>query len=184
MCKLRTILGVIIVCLAAGAAESVPVYRQGFRGHPWIEWRYPDGDSVGQNCHGNCGRGCNDSWNPCGGRQQYWVQEMLDEPQVSGGGNYRVSCDSYSGTLYVFRGQVYVAPMRETYNGFQTAACLAHDATCGTGWAFFGCLWPPNALCPFDRQDKEWSWVAGRDGRLWELEEIIEGGCPADGYYP
>jgi len=183
MGKLRIVLGMIIVGLAAGAAESgVPVYREGFRGDPWIDWRYPDGDSVGQNCHGNCGAGCGDAWNPCGGRQQYWVQEMLGDPQFSGL-DYYTTCDTRFGTLYVHTGQRHVAPMRETYNGFVTLACTSHDATCGTGWAFIGCLWPPHHLCPFDRHNEEWSWETWRDGRRWEITEVIEGGCPCQGDY-
>ena len=182
MLKPSTILAMTTLCLTAAAAVEAgpPVYRVNFQGHPWIEWRYPDGDSVGQDCFSNCGAGCNDSPNPCGGRQQYWVQEMLEEPWFSGV-NYRTTCDSFTGTLYVYSGQVYNAHMQETYEGFSTAGCQLHDNTCFGGWWWPGCWWAPLSTCLIDREDKSWSWVAVRDGRLWELAEIIEGGCPCVG---
>jgi hypothetical protein len=182
MSRLRAIVGVIVFFgVVAGTAESSPpLYREGFRGDPWIQWGYPDGDSVGQDCFSNCGAGCGDAFNPCGGRQQYWVQEMLDEPQFSHT-EVSSSCDTFTGTQYYYTVQVHTAPMHETYYGFKTLACQMHDSTCGGGWAFIGCLWPPNAFCPFEREDREWSWVATRYGRKYEVSEVIERGCPCIG---
>ena len=65
MGKLRALFGVMVLGLAAGAAQaSPPVYHQDFRGDPRIQWAYPNGDSVGQDCYGNCGKGCDDAFNP------------------------------------------------------------------------------------------------------------------------
>lgn len=183
MGKLRIVLGVIVVCLAVGAAaEAQPVYRYGFRGDPWIDWRYPDGNSVGQDCFSNCGAGCSDSPNPCGGPQQYWIQEMLGDPHFANT-NYYSSCDYFSGTLYIYASHRYVAPMQETYHGFSTAGCQLHDNTCGgIVWLNPGCWWSPLISCTIDREEKQWGWQTWRDGwKRGELVEIIEQGCPCQG---
>lgn len=180
MGKRRAVLGVVIVCLAAGTVESrEPVYREGFRGPSWLQWPYPDPRSVGENCHGNCGAGCSDNWDPCFSPPQYWVQEMLDEPQLLGiGHGLRTECDVTSGTLYFYDAFIYGVPMRETYHGFQTLACKMHDATCGDNPLLDpGCWWPPDAFCPFERGRREWSYVAARQTWWWEPGEVVEGGC-------
>jgi hypothetical protein len=177
----RILLGVMIVCLAAVAAEAQPVYRYDFRGDPWIDWRYPDGKSVGQDCFSNCGAGCSDSPNPCGGPAQYWLQKMLGDPQFSGD-YYYGSCDRYTGTLYIFANHKYVAPMEETYHGFHTWGCQLHDNTCGgIVWLNPGCWWSPLSTCLIDREERDWRWETWREGwRRNDLAEVIENGCPCE----
>jgi hypothetical protein len=183
MSKVRTVLAVTIVCLAVGAAaEAQPVYRYGFRGDPWIQWRYPDGDSVGQDCFSNCGAGCSDSPNPCGGPQQYWIQEMTGDPQFAGV-DYYSDCDERYGTLLNYTAQRYVAPMHENYHGFRTAGCQLHDNTCGgIVWLNPGCWWSPLTTCLIDREERDWAWDTWRDGRLWQVE-AIPCGCEVQGDY-
>jgi hypothetical protein len=179
----RAILGVILCSLAAAAAQAQPpVYRPNPRGDIFIQWAYPNGDSVGQDCFGNCGKGCDDEWNPCGGRQQFWVQEMLDDPQFSHMEGAS-SCDHTTGTQYFYDVFVYTAPVQETYNGFVTEACILHDITCGPGLQFAGCLWPPHAFCPYNRHDDQWSWITTRPGRKYELSYVQECGCQCLGDY-
>jgi hypothetical protein len=182
MGKVRMVLGAILVCLASGPAEAQAVYRQGFRGDPWIDWRYPDGDSVGQDCFANCGAGCSDSPNPCFGPQQYWIQEMIGDPEFAGT-DYYEDCDQRFGTLVQYTAERYVAPMRETYHGYKTAGCQLHDNTC-FGIAIFnpGCWWAPGLSCLIDQEERDWSWTTWRDGRIWHAE-AIECGCPVQGDY-
>jgi hypothetical protein len=41
-----------------------------------IEWlAHPVGSSAGD-CFGNCGAGCSDTWNICGGPTQYWDLDL------------------------------------------------------------------------------------------------------------
>jgi hypothetical protein len=181
MGKVRIVLGAILVCLAAAAVDAEPVYRINFRGDPSIDWREPDGNSVGEDCFSNCGEGCSDDWNPCDGRPQYWTQEMLADPQYDGQ-DYYTDCDVRFGTLWIHTADRYVAPMRETYHGFSTAGCQLHDNTCAGGWWNPGCWWLPHFSCNIDRENKDWSWTTWRDGRIWR-SEAIECGCPVQGDY-
>ncbi len=38
-----------------------------------IDWNTtPNSHAIPGECFGNCGGGCSDAWNPCGGPTQYW----------------------------------------------------------------------------------------------------------------
>jgi hypothetical protein len=174
----RTILSVIVACLAAAAVQAQPVRRVGFRGDPRIDWRDPDPDRAGEDCFGNCGAGCSDFPNPCFGPEQYWIQEMLDEPQFLGV-DYGVirECDVTTGTVYLQNAFRYIAPMRETYHGFRTAGCQLHDNTCGTGWGILGCPWSPLFSCTLGREERDWTYEIWEPGAWYEPGDVIEGGC-------
>lgn len=184
MSKLSIVGAMIVAGLAVGVAEAdPPVYREGFRGDPNIQWPYASkysADAAGEDCFSNCGGGCNDSPNPCGGPQQYWIQEMLDEPQFSRVEYEATSVCNRRGRLYIYNALVYTAPMRETYHGFHTAACQLHDNTCGPGIQIPGCVVFIPPLCDVDREERSWSYTASREGRRYELADVVEDGCTPD----
>jgi hypothetical protein len=101
-----------------------------------IEWNTSPGwDTVG-NCRGNCGAGCSDHYNPCGGPTQYWQLTYLQAPVYGTWETYR--CQGPDLWYDVWIG--YKATGRWTYHGWAAPGCVTHDQTCPE-WSFLGCLW-------------------------------------------
>jgi hypothetical protein len=138
-------------------------------GH-WIEggfsWRgIPSGKKAGD-CVGNCGAGCGDANNPCGGPEQYWELALKTEPAFFQAGVEQTVCNA---------GVYYVRPWEEvhaigafTYHGFVKQACIDHDKICNpndwTPGGFFGCfVW--TGCGPYRGWTQAWSspdeWVVG-----------------------
>jgi hypothetical protein len=106
-----------------------------------------------QECVGNCGAGCSDANNPCGGSPQHWTFELLTAPEYQGTYDAQLMC---SGDHMIEWGyQLYGAVGRWTYHGWASTACQVHDFMCGGGSLWLGCLaW----LGCSDGWDQEWSY--------------------------
>lgn len=111
-----------------------------------INWQaWPSGASGGIDCFGNCGAGCSNKANPCGGPKQYWSLSYVAGPNVVGQGiaDYCVDYGDGVGAWYTETWNVYNAIGRWTYHGWVKPGCLTHDVYCNQ-WkigcvVFFGC---------------------------------------------
>ena len=137
--------------------DPVSVVNRGpvFRPYgPFIWESHPDANvpALG-GCFGNCGAGCSDRVNPCGGRTQWWEMEVLSEPQPIAGSVWQdVRC--INGVDYLYEFERYQAWGRWTYHGHAATGCEEHDAICPE-FAGIGCLWF-NGCGP--SWDKDWSY--------------------------
>ena len=69
------------VCNAdCGNCPDLPDVRYPPYGPNWASVTSPDDNYLSDTCEGNCGGGCNDSPNPCGGPAQYWQLDFVDGP--------------------------------------------------------------------------------------------------------
>lgn len=126
---------VLVVLLGLGSAKGEATWTQG-----GITWNVsPSGSSVG-GCFGNCGGGCSDSWNICGGPTQYWDMAFTAGPDLQGVVD---DYECYGGIYYVRHWEMYYAIGRWTYHRWVKPGCVTHDVYCSP-WniaclAFFGC---------------------------------------------
>jgi hypothetical protein len=105
--------------------------------------RYPDSirwpqlplDYRVSSCFGNCGAGCTDAWNPCGGPQQYWALTYLTAPTY-GPFKYRICLAK---RIYRAESMTYRARGRWSYHGYTAPGCVNHDNICPE-WTLFGCV--------------------------------------------
>jgi hypothetical protein len=121
-------------------------------GHRWWMWAQPNGGNVGD-CYGNCGAGCSDGWNPCGGRHQYWDLTITGGPNDVPGYEWPETVCEGDQLLEVIWGR-YEAWGNWTYYGHVAVGCIAHDAICPEFW-LVGCL--GFAGCGSEWDD-EWSY--------------------------
>lgn len=116
-----------------------------------INWSsVPNGSAAG-NCYGNCGAGCSDNVNPCGGPTQYWELTYASGPQY--GPIYSWQCVGTS--FYRITHMGHTAIGRWTYHGYVKPGCWLHDGTCPE-LTFLGCLW--FAGCGSPGWADEWSY--------------------------
>lgn len=121
--------------------------------------RYPDSiawpqkplDYYVNSCFSNCGAGCSDAWNPCGGPQQYWRLTYLS-PVTYGPFKYRICLAKH---IYQAESLTYRARGRWTYYGYTAPGCQQHDGTCPE-WTDFGCVLFFGCFSP--RSVKTWSY--------------------------
>ncbi len=159
MRHLRTFasLVVLFVCAARPTAAQIRYPIDGF-----VWYSVPNGEIVGH-CFGNCGAGCSDFMNPCGGRQQYWELQILSEPQPVGGEWWDTEC--WTDTLMLVRFVPHQAWARWTYYGHAASGCESHDARCPEVF-YIGCL--------------IWTGCGPEWDQEWWYEELIEGDKRAD----
>lgn len=149
MTYLRTL--VCAGCLLLGAATTVSA--QIYYPADGFVWRAaPNWGAVGD-CFGNCGAGCSDDSNPCGGRFQYWELQIISEPQPTGGDWWDTEC--HSDTLYLVHYLPHQAWGRWTYYGHAALGCLFHDATCPEFLFGAGCFWWAGCGTEWD---EEWTY--------------------------
>jgi cell wall-associated protease len=152
------------------ATESFIVTRP-FDGYYWES--YPDvhASDLGE-CFGNCGAGCSNAFNPCGGRTQWWELQILDEPVPTGSFWQDVLC--YGDFYYLYEFERYAAAGRWIYHGHAASGCAAHDASCPeTIW--IGCLIFTGCGTEWDQ---DWSYedmVLG--SKLLNIQEMGPGTC-------
>ena len=102
-----------------------------------IDWStiHPDGSHVGD-CFANCGAGCSDHVNVCGGPAQYWELELLSEPTTETRGHGK--CQGTDLILITY--EAYVADGRWTYHGWVKPGCISHDYYCNE-WLVGCAMW-------------------------------------------
>lgn len=151
MTCLRTL--VCAGCLLLGPATTASAQMLGYPQGAFIWYSWPNWSAVGD-CFGNCGAGCSDDSNPCGGRQQYWQLDIISEPQPTGYEWWNVEC-WWSDTLYLVHYSEHSAWGRWTYYGYVTIGCIIHDGNCPEFLWGLGCaLW---AGCG-SGWDEQWSY--------------------------
>lgn len=125
-----------------------------------IRWNaLPQGSNVGD-CAGNCGAGCSSTNNPCGGPRQYWELEYLDGPNLTSQESGIYACDQGSGHVFIVNADFYEAMGKWTYHGWESTACLSHDAVCG---------WETFPLCVI------WGGCTSEWNQTWSYNEYITG---------
>ncbi len=129
----------------------------------FVWYSAPDWGAVGD-CFGNCGAGCSDEWNPCGGRYQHWALDIISEPQPVGGDWWATEC--WSDTLMLVHLEPHQAWGRWTYYGHAASGCLVHDALCPEFLGPIGCAW--------------WLGCGSEWDEEWSYEELVEGDKRAD----
>jgi hypothetical protein len=97
-----------------------------------ISWRTPPSGKKAGDCVGNCGAGCGDSINPCGGPEQYWELTLKAEPTLFQSGVERTEC--VGGAYYVRPWEEVHAIGSFTYHGFVKDLCFQHDLLCEPKW--------------------------------------------------
>lgn len=146
-----------------GQECSLPPPGQGQIRYPGdgIPWDGPVGAFAGD-CFGNCGAGCSDTNNPCGGPTQYWELTYLVQPSYETmTGGFCVGYDEYRA---VYKG--YRALGRWTYHGWSAPGCITHDGVCPE-WTWFGCLLFFG--CGQPRWERQWSY----DVQLVHITETL-----------
>jgi hypothetical protein len=127
-----------LVVLACGMASSAATEWQ----QAGITWYGgPDGSHV-DDCAGNCGAGCSDHANPCGGPDQYWDLQFLDGPTYTGTETEQECRQTGKEVfaIYDITKDYYQAMGRWTYHGWVMPGCQSHDSICG--WETFPlCAW-------------------------------------------
>jgi len=126
---------VMAIGVASWQATPAASWIQG--GITW--YANPSGSNV-NDCFGNCGAGCSDNVNPCGGPSQYWDLTYVAGPDQVGT-SYDYFC--VDGTLWEYDYADFQAIGTWTYHGYVTNGCISHDGWCNQ-WligcvAFFGC---------------------------------------------
>lgn len=171
----RTAACIMLVAAAAvtlsGSYVSYPV--------DGIYWYNSPSDAAVGDCFGNCGAGCSDGWNPCGGRTQYWQLVLTSTPQEIPNSEWTEQiCDSNSNTLYTYDRALFSATGHWTYYGFASVGCADHDSICpeflwGLGCvAFEGCGTGWNEEWGYDDSN-----VVGRGN----LSGVENGSCDGGG---
>lgn len=110
-----TVLVVCLVCIPTASSRA-----------NWVLPTRFDDSRVG-NCRGNCGAGCSDSVNPCGGPPQYWDAVQITEGSLLFD-YWHESCEG-DGVWWYHEGY-FIATFRFTYHGWASAACQEHDSLC------------------------------------------------------
>jgi len=124
-----------LLLLAGGAADlSAQSIRYPNDGYDWNS--RPDGRNV-LDCFGNCGRGCGEFSNPCGGSSQYWELEITS-PVTLVREFDEDRCETIDvgmpgdveGEIYRRWVELYRARGRWTYHGLTADLCVWHDTRC------------------------------------------------------
>jgi hypothetical protein len=116
--------------------DSRIVYRP-YGPYLWESWPNPHAPELGE-CFGNCGAGCSNVSNPCGGRTQWWELQILTELELIEDSRYQdVWC--YGETRYLYDFDRYRAMGRWIYHGHAAIGCVTHDAMCPEA-TWLGCL--------------------------------------------
>lgn len=158
--RFRVLVSAAALVMTAESAGFAQI-RYPIDGFVW--YSLPDWGAVGD-CFGNCGGGCSDEWNPCGGRYQYWELEVLSEPQPIGGEWWDTEC--WSGTLMLVHLVPHQAWGRWTYYGHAATGCFVHDALCPEFLGPLGCSW--------------WLGCGSEWDEEWVYEELVQGAKRAD----
>jgi hypothetical protein len=122
----------------------------------------PSGSNV-NSCWGNCGAGCSDKPNPCGG-PSYWSNSWVSQAQYVDDDYQVPSCAG--GTVIVDIHRRYAISGRWTYHGRSSDGCRLHDNICralgDSPVGFLGCFLaavaPGSAYCSGAR-DENWSYT-------------------------
>jgi hypothetical protein len=122
----------------------------------------PSGRNV-NSCWGNCGAGCSDKPNPCGG-PSYWSNAWISQPQYVDDDYPVPSCAG--GTVITDLHRRYAISGRWTYHGRSSDGCRLHDNICralgDNPVGFLGCFLaavvPGSAYCSGAR-DENWSYT-------------------------
>jgi hypothetical protein len=143
----RRFLAAIFLALAVGAwsPNASAWWANG------IDWMAsPHGGNVGD-CFGNCGAGCSNTWNVCGGPPQYWDLTLIAGPDLVAS-----SVDTMCEDRHLLERTVerYQAVGTWTYHGWVAPLCVTHDVTCS--WWMLGCLWV--APCGEPQGEQSWSY--------------------------
>jgi hypothetical protein len=116
----------------APTPTSAGIIKYGFT---WLAPTYYD---ISTDCFGNCGAGCSDAMNPCGGPEQRWELTLKTEPVLIQTLVEQTVCNA---------GVYYVRPYEEvqaigtwTYHGFVKWACKEHDRVCAPEDGLWGAL--------------------------------------------
>ena len=122
-------------------APAIDVSAQSIRypndGYDWSS--RPDGRYV-LDCFGNCGAGCSEFPNPCGGSSQYWELEIIS-PVSFVRAFEENRCEHEAGGVGDVEGELHARPVqpyrargRWTYNGLVADLCRQHDTHCRGIW--------------------------------------------------
>lgn len=130
----RVLLGTIVLCWLPSQVSAY-WFQDGIEWHVW-----PSGSSVGD-CFANCGAGCSDHVNPCGGPAQYWDLVIIAGPGLFQSGWEATEC--VDGQFFIREWHEYHAIGTWTYHGWVKPGCITHDYYCNQ-WLigcvlFFGC---------------------------------------------
>lgn len=126
-------------------------------------------ESQVNNCWGNCGAGCGNKPNPCGG-PSYWSNEWIGGARYVDD-NFQIStCAGAAVITDVYRH--YAITGRWTYHGRSSDGCRLHDNICrslgNNAAGFLGCFLaavvPGSSYCVGAR-DQNWSYTYTLDGR-------------------
>src|SRR5712691_5400028 len=169
----------ILVAVVMSAVVQTGASDVGYPGGG-IRWlTSPDGSNVGD-CFGNCGAGCGDAWNPCGGRSQFWELQIVSDPdEIS---LPLVQCNGAAMVLAHYRG--YSAVGQWTYRGHSAFGCAIHDYFCGPESGYVGCVLFAGCGSEFD---EDWSYTENISGTTDELQgyEVLDPyhySCVYNGY--
>ena len=133
--------GVSLLLLTATVDVSAQSIRYPNDGYDWNS--RPDGSYV-LDCFGNCGAGCGEFPNPCGGSSQYWELDITSSVTfVRSFEEDRCEHDDgvvgdVEGELYVRSVDLYRARGRWTYHGLVADLCRQHDTHCRGIWQIWG----------------------------------------------
>jgi hypothetical protein len=127
----------------------------------------PSSAAVNQ-CWGNCGAGCSNNPNPCGG-PSYWSNDWLSTPQYVDD-NFPISYCLGSAVITDIYHR-YSVTGRWTYHGRSSDGCRLHDNICrafgDNPLGFIGCVLavvvPGSSYCSGAR-DENWSYTYVLDG--------------------
>lgn len=143
----QTIVGWVAVfgwVMLLQASATVDVSAQSVRypndGYDWVA--SPDGRNV-LDCFGNCGAGCSEFPNPCGGSPQYW--ELQITSAVTHVRDFKENKCEHDGGVGFVEGQLYsrsVGLYRASgvwaYHGLVADLCRSHDTHCRGIWQIWG----------------------------------------------
>jgi hypothetical protein len=130
-------------------------------------WRVDD-------CPGNCGAGCSDNVNPCGGPLQYWELSYVSGPNY---GPFSIFyCSDGERLKETYMG--HTALGRWTYYGHVAPGCISHDSVCPE-WTFFGCILFFG--CGSPEWSDTWSYDVGLSSVDYLISQEYLGTCSGPG---
>jgi hypothetical protein len=153
-------LGTLLFATSASAQ-----WRQ--NGIDWAATPHGSQTNPDPDCLGNCGAGCSNNINPCGGPPQYWELTFIAGPDYVGSRRWQECVDREVqpgsppvGHWITYREDEYQAIGRWLYHGWYGTGCRAHDELCSN---------------PVDPECAMWTGCGETYAQTWWYDEWMRG---------